>query len=60
MEEDKYLLKVPLLERNKTGVTNGYNNADTISFSSIYVASANDTADIINEKISSPGMHLVL
>jgi hypothetical protein len=59
-EGDKFKLMSPILENNKVGATKGYNYADAIDFKFVYVAKANDSAQIINDKISKPGMHLVL
>jgi hypothetical protein len=50
---------VPRLELNKVGVTPNFDNADAVDFSQVYVASANDSASIINAKLAE-GLHLVL
>ena len=58
-ENDRYYLMVPKLERNKTGVTQDYDNVDQIDFHNVYVATDKDTASIINEKLEE-GLHVVL
>lgn len=55
----KYYLQVPRLEANKQGNTNGFNNAQSIDFENVYVATASDSAATINSKLAE-GLHLVL
>lgn len=49
----------PRVELDKVGPTPGYDNADEIDFSDVYVASENDSAATINAKLDQ-GLHLVL
>jgi hypothetical protein len=39
---------VPKLEKDKYGPTNGWENADEVPFSNVYVASDTDSAETIN------------
>ena len=48
----------PKTEYNKTGPTPGWENADEIDFSNVYVANEKDTAAIINAKLEE-GLHLL-
>jgi hypothetical protein len=47
------MLKVPNYETNKIGTTANWNNAETRSFSNVYVASATDSAATINSKLAA-------
>lgn len=49
----------PHVEYYKVGTTPGWENADKIDFSQVYVASETDTAATINAKLSE-GLHLLL
>lgn len=42
---------VPKLEINKVGPTSEYENADEIPFENAYVASENDSVQLINQKL---------
>jgi len=55
----RYYLMVPKLEKNKVGVTKDYDNVDQIDFQHVYVATENDSASVINEKLSE-GLHIIL
>jgi hypothetical protein len=57
MEGDKYFLKRPKYRTNSHGVE--WDNADTIDFKQVYVASPSDSASTINGKLSQ-GLHVVL
>lgn len=48
----------PHVEFNKRGITTGWDNAEEIDFSDVYVASASDSAATINAKLNE-GLHLV-
>ena len=50
---------VPKLEINKVGPTSEYENADEIPFENAYVASENDSVQLINQKLDE-GLHLIL
>ena len=54
-----YALMSPRVEHNKVGPTHGYNNAEEIPFSKVYLASEKDSAQKINSKLSE-GLHIVL
>lgn len=56
---DSYKLMKPKLEKEKVGNTPGFDNADEIDFSDIYVASESDSAATINAKLEE-GLHLIL
>jgi hypothetical protein len=49
----------PRLETNKVGNTPNWQNADTIDFENVYVASESDSAATISAKIEE-GLHIVL
>ena len=50
---------VPKLEKNKVGYTQGWQNADEVDFSNVYVAKDTDTAATINAKLDE-GLHLLI
>lgn len=50
---------IPRPEFNKVGVTPGFENADSVDFSQVFVASETDTAATINSKIEE-GLHIIL
>lgn len=54
-----FSLMRPRVEKNKVGPTQGYENADEIPFSKVYVANERDSAAKINQKLAE-GNHLVL
>jgi len=56
---DSYKLMKPRVEFNKVGPTKGYDNADEIDFSDVYVAKETDSVEIINAKLEE-GLHLIL
>lgn len=57
---DSYKLMKPNLENQKRGTTqNGWDYAEEIDFSKVYVASDSDSAATINAKLAE-GLHLVL
>jgi len=56
---DRFFLMVPKLETDKSGGTKDYDNVDQIDFHNVYVATENDSAATINEKLSQ-GLHLIL
>eukprot|EP01121_Diplochlamys_sp_Union-15-3_P016767 TRINITY_DN576_c0_g1_i1.p1 TRINITY_DN576_c0_g1~~TRINITY_DN576_c0_g1_i1.p1 ORF type:complete len:593 (-),score=124.86 TRINITY_DN576_c0_g1_i1:150-1724(-) len=55
----RYTLRVPRVEYNKAGPTSNYDNVDQYDFSKVYVATASDSAAVINQKLTS-GLHVVL
>ncbi|KAH3744269.1 secreted protein [Pelomyxa schiedti] len=55
----KYNLVIPKVEYNKVGVTSNYDNANTVGFENVFVATETDTAATINAKLDS-GLHVVL
>lgn len=64
IENGKYSLMVPKVEKNKKGPTAGFDNADEIPFENVYVAGDDDCADnclakTINEKLAA-GLNVVL
>jgi len=58
-ETESFKLMKPRVEKNKVGNTPGFDNADEIDFSDIYVANENDSAAKINSKLEE-GLHLIL
>ncbi len=42
---------VPKPEHNKNGVTPGFQNADEVDFTQVYVAKETDDASVINAKL---------
>ncbi len=50
---------VPKLEFNKVGPTLNYKNAKEIPFENVYVASENDSVQLINQKLDE-GLHLII
>jgi len=54
----KYILMRPKPEVNKVGHTAGWENADELDFSQVYVASESDSAAKINTKLAA-GLHVV-
>lgn len=57
-DDEKFNLVIPKLEQNKQG-TSDYKNADLVDFSHVFVATVDDSVDLINEKINQ-GLHIVL
>jgi hypothetical protein len=51
-EQDKWTLKVPKVEVNKLGATDGWRNADDVDFSQVFVANDNMTAQNINDALA--------
>jgi len=49
----------PNVEFNKRGITEGWDNAEEIDFSNVYVAKSSDSAATINAKLNE-GLHLIL
>ena len=56
-ENDKYFLKRPKYTTSRQGTE--WDNADTIDFENVYVATASDSASTINGKLAA-GLHVVL
>jgi len=54
-----YKLMIPKLEKNKVGHTQGWQNAEEVDFSQVYVAKETDTAATINAKLDE-GLHLLI
>jgi len=59
MDGTTFKLMVPRPEFDKVGHTPGYDNADEVDFSEVYVASDKDTAAVINSKLDQ-GLHVVM
>lgn len=59
LDGTQYSIMRPRVEYYKVGTTPGWENADKIDFSQVYVASENDTAATINAKLNE-GLHLLL
>jgi hypothetical protein len=59
MDGNQFKQMRPHAEWNKVGPTAGWQNADEIDFSQVYVASDSDSAATINAKLAE-GLHLVL
>lgn len=58
-ENGSYKLMKPNVEFNKRGITEGWDNAEEIDFSNVYVAKSSDSAATINAKLNE-GLHLIL
>lgn len=58
IENDKYILMVPNVEANKSGVSKDFTKATKVDFSKVYVTESNDSVEKINAKIVD-GNHIV-
>jgi hypothetical protein len=55
----RYSLNIPRTEFKKKGTTADFSNVDVVDFCEVYVATANDTASVINQKLQQR-LHLIL
>jgi len=53
------VLRVPKVEFGKVGPTTNFDNAVDYDFTQVYVATASDSAQVINSKLSQ-GLHIIL